>query len=180
LDILTGKDYEDLNASGTHLYGNRIRIRSAGNVEAIVGEGDFSIFPYYDDSEVNKGSTSAAKGFKPYFRTKDVIDVNIDTTGFTTNSAKTVAFMIPLSRPIVCNPTITLSSTDGFKLRQNDKYTHGSGASTYVKGTVEDPIKITPTLTHSGIRVAAVFPDTTNAVNNAPIGVKWVGQITLT
>ena len=114
----------------------------------------------------------------PYFRRVDgTHSVLIHTAGYVTSSKKEVWFTIPLTKPIIGNPTIDISSVNGFILRQNNAYTHGSnwsdGAYVYAK-----PSTITAErIGDSGIRVTATFSNTTNAINNAPIGiiasVKW-------
>ena len=58
-------------------------------------------------------------------------------------------------------------------IRQNGKYTHGSDAGKYVK-----PKSVEVTVNSFGIRVNAVFSNTANAVNNAPCGIAWSGNIT--
>lgn len=114
----------------------------------------------------------------PYFRRVDgTHSVLIHTAGYVTSSKTAVWFTIPLAKPIIGNPTIAISSVDGFILRQNGAYTHGSnwsgGAYVYAK-----PSTITAEMAgDSGIRVTATFSNTTNAINNATIGimasVKW-------
>lgn len=113
-------------------------------------------------------------GYRPYFRAGDVITANlIHTAGFVSTDSSTVYFTIPLNRYVLGNPTITFTSTSGFIIRQNGKYTHGSGSGTYVK-----PKSVEVALNSFGIRVNAVFSKKTNAVNNAPCGIAWSGNIT--
>lgn len=113
-------------------------------------------------------------GYRPYFRAGDVITANlIHTAGFVSTKGTTVYFSIPLTRYVLGDPTITFTSTSGFIIRQNGKYTHGSDAGKYVK-----PKSVEVALNSFGIRVNAVFSNTTNAVNNAPCGIAWSGNIT--
>ena len=113
-------------------------------------------------------------GYRPYFRAGDVITANlIHTAGFVSTDSTTVYFTIPLNRYILGDPTITFTSTTGFMIRQNGKYTHGSASGTYVK-----PKRVEVTANSFGIRVSAVFSKTTNAVNNTPCGIAWNGNIT--
>lgn len=113
-------------------------------------------------------------GYRPYYRAGDVITANlIHTAGFVSTRGTKVYFTIPLTRYVLGNPTITFTSTTGFIIRQNGKYTHGSDDSTYVK-----PKSVEVTLNNFGLRVNAVFSKTTNAVNNAPCGIVWNGNIT--
>ena len=135
------------NSGNTHIYGNDINIYSA-----------------------NAGNS----GYRPYFRAGDVITANlIHTAGFVSTDSTTVYFTIPLNRYVLGDPTITFTSTSGFIIRQNGKYTHGSASGTYVK-----PKSVEVTVNSFGIRVNAVFSKKTNAVNNAPCGIAWSGNIT--
>ena len=112
-------------------------------------------------------------GYRPYFRAGDVITANlIHTAGFVSTDSTTVYFTIPLTRYVLGDPTITFTSTSGFIIRQNGKYTHGSTAGTYVK-----PKSVEVAVNNFGIRVNAVFSKKTNAVNNAPCGIAWSGNI---
>lgn len=113
-------------------------------------------------------------GYRPYFRAGDVITANlIHTAGFVSTGGTKVYFTIPLTRYVLGDPTITFTSTTGFMIRQNGKYTHGSADGTYVK-----PKSVEVTLNSFGIRVNATFSNTTNAVNNTPCGIAWSGNIT--
>ena len=112
-------------------------------------------------------------GYRPYFRAGDVITANlIHTTGFVSTSGTKVYFTIPLTRYVLGDPTVTFTSTTGFIIRQNGKYTHGSDSNIYVK-----PKSVEVALNNFGLRVNAVFSKTTNAVNNAPCGIVWNGNI---
>lgn len=135
--------------------------------------GNTNVYGY----DVNIGVSNAASPtlFRPYNRRSDTMTINnLRTAGYTTDSKQLVWFVIPLTKPIIGGPTITVSSTTGFILRQNDSYTHGSSAST----------RVTPTsyeawgLANHGILVKATFSTVTNAINNAPIGIDWSGTIT--
>lgn len=113
--------------------------------------------------------------YRPYYRAADAIDFKVRTSGYVTNSGKNVVFTIPITKPVIGNPTATVTSSNGFVLRQNNTYTHGSAASTYVK-----PTSYTIDSNYnSGFIVTAVFDITTNVINNAPIGIFWDGKITL-
>lgn len=141
-----------VNASGnTSIYGNDVYIASAA-----------------------AGNAS----YKPYYRKGDTISLSWLGAGFITSGKTQLCFCIPLAKPVIGNPTITVASTGGFILRQNDKYTHGSnGASPTVR--VIPSSYGTPTLVAGNfIKIAATMSDLTNAVNNSPIGIDWVGTIT--
>lgn len=111
--------------------------------------------------------------YRPYFRKGDTVAVVLHTAGFVTNSLKEIHFTVPLTKPIVGSPTVTVTSNDGFIIRQNNSYTHGSSASAYVT-----PTKYTAYAYHGvGVRICATFDTTTNAVNNSPCGIMWRGNV---
>lgn len=112
--------------------------------------------------------------FRPYRRQGDTITLTLRTAGYVTNSSKDVSFWIPLSCPIIGSPTVTITSINGFTLRQGSKYTHGSSASVSVS-----PDSYEATITaFNGIYVKAVFSNVTDATNNDAIGIYWNGTIT--
>lgn len=139
-------NYENADAN-TNIYGNNINffIAAAGN-----------------------------QNYKPYYCAGDSINVIYYGAGFLTSSKTQVRFTLPLSKPIIGSPKITVSDEEGFVLRQSENYTHGSAASNLVK-----PSSYTFAITDAGIRVVATFSDTTNAVNNDAIGIEWVATLAL-
>lgn len=128
----------------------------------------------------NSKATSANTGVNTlkndlYYKSGDVLHTNIRTSGFVTDSKTKVSFIIPLSKPIPEDLTITAASTNGFILIQNGNYTHGSSASTYV---TPDSYSASLYAENEGIQIEAIFNDTTNAVDNSLIGIIWYGTIT--
>lgn len=121
---------------------------------------------------------SVDANYRPYYRAGDVIDFTgnkaIRTAGYVTNANKNVVFTVCLPKPIIGSPTVTVASGQGFVLRQDGNYTHGSAASTFVK-----PTSYSAVLNPSGIVVTAVFDVTTSSVNNDSTGIYWDGTITL-
>lgn len=112
-------------------------------------------------------STSLAT-WRPYFCTGDSISAAFGTAGYITNSSKDVTFIIPLSRPMVGHPTITVASVGGLMVRQNNKYLYGGSSTKYVK-----PSKYTvrSILGESCIYVVATMQNTTDVTNNSPCGI---------
>lgn len=141
------------NANGnTHIYGKDVYhyVASAGNVH-----------------------------YKPYYSAGDSISMILYTAGFVTSGGASIRFLVPLSKPIIGNPTITITSDAGLTLRQDTKYTHGSGASTSVKPSKYETIGYTDGNTNSnGFAIVATMSDTTNVTNNDTLGVYWSGTIT--
>lgn len=120
-------------------------------------------------------SIATPGSYRPYYRAGDVINVEIKTSGYCTNSKEDIYFVVPLAKPVLGNPTVICASVDGLILRQGGKYTHGSAASTFVR-----PAGYAEEVKAGGncIQVKATRNTTTNAVNNEVIAVHWVGTIT--
>lgn len=104
--------------------------------------------------------------YRPYYRRGDTIDVYLHTSGYTTTDGKDILFLVPLSKPIIGSPTVSVSSINGLVLRQNNSYPHNS--SNYCKPAsyrVKD-------VTHAfGFNVRASFDNNTGVTNNSPIGI---------
>lgn len=106
--------------------------------------------------------------WRPYFCAGDSISATFGTAGYITSSGKDVIFIIPLSKPIIGNPTVTVTSVEGLMVRQNNKYLYGGSSTKYVK-----PSKYTIHSTLSGgcIHVFATMPNTRDVTNNSPCGI---------
>ena len=106
--------------------------------------------------------------WRPYFCAGDSISATFGTAGYITSSRKDVSFIIPLSKPIIGSPTVTVTSVEGLMVRQNNKYLYGGSSTKYVK-----PSKYTIHSTLSGgcIHVFATMPNTTDVTNNSPCGI---------
>lgn len=133
---------------------------------------------YIYGNDVVNYIASADTNFRPYYRAGDVINftgnASVRTAGYVTNAGKNVVFTIPVAKPVIGSPSITVASGQGLVLRQDGNYTHGSSASTFVK-----PTSYSVVLNDSGFVVTAVFDVTTSAVNNDATGIYWDGTITL-
>lgn len=126
--------------------------------------------------DINFGVSNIANPgtYRPYRRQGDSVTFSLRTAGYVTNSGKEVSFIIPFAVPIVGSPTVTVTSGNGFTLRQGSKYTHGSSASAYCI-----PTSYTATVSMwCGVYVTATFSDTTNVTNNDSIGIYWNGTVT--
>ena len=134
--------------------------------------GNTNIYGY----DVNIGVSNIANSgyYRPYRRQGDAITLTIKTAGYVTNSGKDVTFHVPLSMPIIGSPTVTVTSNNGFVLRQGEAYTHGSSASAYV---TPDSYEVAASM-YMGVTITAKFSDTTNVINNNAIGILWNGTIT--
>lgn len=153
------------NRSGNHLAidGNEIIAKASGTTPGTL---------YLVGQDIYFTSEQAGISMKPYFAKGDSFSFSgFVGSGFVTSSKTKVYFMYPLTRPLIGSPTITASGS--FILRQDGSYTHGSSSSTYVTPTSIEAALISG----CGIRVVATFSNTTNAVNNAAVGVSWNGSI---
>lgn len=184
---ITGGTY--LKTNGKGVYGvhpetgdasSIISLNSSGNT--LVGYGGYTNKngnSHICGNEIFHFVASADVSYRPYYRAGDTISF----AGNSTNNAaratgyvvgSNVVFTIPLTKPVIGSPTVTVTSGQGFIMRQGGKFTHGSASGSYVKPTSYSAI-----LNNSGIVITAVFSDTTNAVNNDVISVYWDGNITL-
>lgn len=117
--------------------------------------------------------------YRPYYRAGDVISFNVRTSGYVTNMGADVYFTIPITKPVIGNPSAMAESEKGFILRQRGAYTHGC------KGDVTPAIYAKP-ISYSvdsnyngGFVITASFEDLTGSFNNDTIGIYWDGKITL-
>lgn len=106
--------------------------------------------------------------WRPYFCAGDSISATFGTAGYITSSGKGVIFIIPLSKPIIGNPTVTVTSVEGLMVRQNNKYLYGGSSTKYVKPS---KYAVHSTLSGGCIYVFATMPNTTDVTNNSPCGI---------
>ena len=134
-------------------------------------EGHTNIYGY----DLNFGVSNIATTdlYRPYLRRGDSISINYQGAGYLTNSGTEVHIMIPVGKPIIGDPTVTVKSSNGCILRQEKEYTHGSSSSGGVT-----PSKLQGWASeNSCLRVVLTFSSTTNAINNSPIGVHFSGTV---
>lgn len=152
-------------------------INSSGNT--VLGYGNYSrkkgiaaVYGY--DVYIGVSNQATPGSYKPYYSRGDSFTITLRTAGYIANSAKDLSFWLPLANPVIGSPTISVSSVDGFILRQGNAYTHGSAGSTFVK-----PSSYEATATYAnGIYIKATFSNVTNATNNDTIGIYWSGKVT--
>lgn len=173
----------------TYYNGNTVKVRSRSDVDiwsensgvditanngtTNLSSADLTLRTSGDISMYPKGGTT---DYQLYYAAGRSVTFHVCGAAFVSNSGKSIYFTIHFSRPIVNNPTITVSSysSGGFIVRQNGKYLYGSGSSTYVK-----PSSYTVNgFTNNYIYVRADFSSTTNAVNNDACGINWHGIVT--
>ena len=112
-------------------------------------------------------STASIVDYRPYYRRGDSIDVNMGTAGFVTTGSKEIYFVVPLGKPVVGNPTVSVASINGLTLRQNSAYKCGSTGSSATK-----PSRYGAAVVDSNaIRITAAWDYSTDAANNDTIGI---------
>lgn len=165
---------------GTKPDGSKTSAFSPCNVngDIVVGYGNYDnkngdTLIYGHDVRIGVSNVEEVGNYIPYYRKGMSVSMTLITAGFVTNSGKDVYFWIPLSKPMFGSPTVTLSSINGFILRNGGQYTHGSGTSNSVK---PDFYYVYPYQT--GLYAKASFTDTTNVSNNNAIGIQWNGTVT--
>lgn len=103
-------------------------------------------------------------GYRPYYRRGDSIDVRMSTAGYVTSGTKEFYFTIPLGKPVVGNPTVSVSSNNGLIMRQNSKY--------IIKADWVQPDRYSAYIrNNNAVSVIAFWNNTTNAANNSPVGI---------
>lgn len=103
-------------------------------------------------------------GYRPYYRRGDSIDVRMGTAGYVTSGTKEFYFAIPLGKPVVGNPTVSVSSINGLMMRQNSKY--------IIKADWVQPDRYSAAVRdNNAISVIAFWNNATNAANNSPVGI---------
>lgn len=141
--------------AGIEMYGSggKARLRGTKEVELEVGQ----------------------ESFHPYITKGMNFQITLTTSGYVTSSGTNIYFVIPIAKQIIGDPTITISSVNGLKIRQNGKYTHGSSNDAWVKPTTY----VGYNRANMCIGVRATMEATTNAENNAPCGVDASVVVTL-
>lgn len=156
LSVKSGTSYTDLYESiGNGIYADNSSTRITSSDVIKLDAGRIYLSTYLG-------------AWRPYFCTGDSIGVIFGTAGYITSSGKDVSFIIPLSKPIIGKPTITVTSVEGLMVRQNNKYLYGGSSTKYVK-----PSKYTVHSTLSGgcIHIFATMQNTTDVTNNSPCGI---------
>lgn len=155
--------FQAQNSSGHTVLGYGPYTRKTGNSH---------IYGY--DISFGVSNIASPGTYRPYRRRGDTLTIKLLTAGYITSSGTTLCFFIPMAVPIVGSPTVTISSTTGFTVRQGSKYLYGSSASASVNPssyTVERYM-------FNGLVVSAVFSNATNVTNNETAGIQWNGTIT--
>lgn len=184
-DLEVSKDII-LQTNNTCLYGihpstgeRHQMIYMSNNGNTVIGSGGYSNANgnthIYGKDIYHYVSSAGNTNYKPYYSAGDSITMTLYTAGFVTSGGASIRFLVPLSKPIIGNPTVTITSGSGLTLRQGTKYTHGSNSTTSVKPSKYETIGDTD---WNGIAIVATMSDTTNVTNNDTLGIYWNGTIT--
>ena len=107
-------------------------------------------------------------GWKPYYEQGDSVKLHWDGAGYITNAGTYVKFTIPLSRPILMIPPVTVANVQGMKIRQNGNYLYGSSAEAGTK-----KITYEASANKEWVRITAIMQTAdVNAINNASCGIE--------
>lgn len=116
------------------------------------------------DITFNVSSGASDASYHPYYRRGHSIDVRMGTAGYVTSGTKEFYFTIPLGKPVVGNPSVSVSSINGLIIRQNSKY--------IIKADWVQPDRYLAYIrNNNAVSVIAFWNNTTNAENNSPVGI---------
>ena len=116
------------------------------------------------DLYLGASSTASYITYRPYYRKGDSIDVRMGTAGYVTSGTKEFYFTIPLGKPVIGNPTVSISSINGLIIRQNSNY--------IIKADWVQPDRYSAAVRdNNAIWVIAFWNNATNAANNSPVGI---------
>lgn len=156
------------NTSGTY----RQLIGYNSNNNTVIGHGGYSAGVGQTNLYGNKisfGVKTAGVSYKPYHEAGDSINGEWYGSGFISSSSGKVYFTIPLAKPVIGSPSVSISSVDGLQIRiAAGGYGYGSGASAYAKPSSYAGVVA---LDGNYVRVTATMPNTTNITNNTPCGI---------
>lgn len=118
------------------------------------------------------GTTTAF--YKPYYEKGDSISTIWWALGFVAHTATVLYFTIPLAKPVIGDPAITISTgEDQLLIRQNGKYIFGSSS-----GKTPSSYSAKLNVDGNAIKITAVFDNSTNVVTHCPCVVS--ADITIT
>ena len=136
-----------------------------GNYDA--GNGDTNL---YGNRVFIYAKEAKGLGFIPYYKPGDSFSIDMFTSGFITNAGTELWFTVPLDKPLLGVTSVSVTTGNGFQVRQNNKYLYGSSAGACAKPKAYTNTSLIPG--KIGINVCGVFGNTTNVVNNSPCGIR--------
>lgn len=105
--------------------------------------------------------------WNPYYKPGDSITVDWFTAGYITNSGMELQFCFQPALPIIGCTAVSISSVDGFRVRQGAKYLYRSSASNMVKAK-----SLIGLFTRNVISIKADMGSDSNVQNNSPCGIQ--------
>lgn len=116
------------------------------------------------DIAFNVSSGASDASYHPYYRRGHSIDVRMGTAGYVTSGTKEFYFTIPLGKPVIGNPNVSVSSINGLIIRQNSKY--------IIKADWVQPDRYSAYIrNNNAVSVIAFWNNATNAANNSSVGI---------
>lgn len=116
------------------------------------------------DITFNVSSGASDASYHPYYRRGHSIDVRMGTAGYVTSGKKEFYFTIPLGKPVVGNPNVSISSINGLIIRQNSNY--------IIKADWVQPDRYSAYIrNNNAVSVIAFWNNATNAANNSSVGI---------
>lgn len=116
------------------------------------------------DIAFNVSSGASDASYHPYYRRGHSIDVRMGTAGYVTSGKKEFYFTIPLGKPVVGNPNVSISSINGLIIRQNSNY--------IIKADWVQPDRYSAYIrNNNAVSVIAFWNNATNAANNSSVGI---------
>ena len=90
--------------------------------------------------------------------------MRMGTAGYVTSGTKEFYFTIPLGKPVIGNPNVSVSSINGLIIRQNSKY--------IIKADWVQPDRYSAYIrNNNAVSVIAFWNNATNAANNSSVGI---------
>jgi hypothetical protein len=117
---------------------------------------------------------SVGDSYAPYYKSGDSVSGEWYGGGFISSSSSKVYFSIPLSKPVIGSPSVSVSSVNGLLIRQNNKYCY-TNESTYAKPSSYSAVVA---MDGNSIRITATMPNTINTTNNDTCGMASSIKIT--
>lgn len=165
--LANGNALQGLSTSGETR--SLIYINTSNNIQVgyggySAGEGQTSLY----GNRVVLAVKTAGVAFRPYYEAGDSISFIWSGAGFISSSSKKIYFSIPVSKPIIGNPTVKIADVDGLQIRQGGSYCYDSTSSTYAKAS-----SYSAEVGGNGsfIRIIATMSNTTNVTNNEVCGI---------
>lgn len=116
--------------------------------------------------------------YRPYYKAGDTINLGTDgirTSGYITTSKESLNFVVPIDKPLLGNPKMTINITNCW-IRQWNNYIYGGTAA---NGVVPTSASCTLQGSHISVNMNWSGKDLSTAVNNANVGVHVYGSIVL-